>query len=52
VPVFALVFFMHVYLHAAASNGPGKSFGQTLGFFGKGFRYGGLLITVSIKLEY
>jgi len=46
-PVFALVFFMPVYLHAAASSGPGQSFEQTSGFFGKGFGDGGLLVTVS-----
>jgi len=37
---------MHVYLHAAASSGPGQSFGQTSGFFGKVFGDGGLLVTV------
>jgi len=47
VPVFALGFFMHVYLHAAASSGPWQSFGQTLGFFGKDFGDGGLLVTIS-----
>jgi len=47
-PVFALVFFMPVYLHAAASSGPGQSFEQTSGFFGKGFGDGGLLVTYCI----
>jgi len=41
-----------VCLHATASSGSGQSFGQTSGFFGKGFGGGGLLVTVSFRLAF